>query len=100
MMVDLQAAHAEELNLEFVTALEAAGMTDVLDNQIRYAIRLACCDEDLLYEEMYKLFCVLDEIRALQMLGLVAQEGASETAGRSKSVEMLMRATRGQPEGH
>ena len=78
VMVGLDGGEGADLRRLFVATLETSGMTDVLENQIQYAVGLARCDRELLYEEMHKLFCLLDEIEALQILGLTSREGAIE----------------------
>lgn len=45
-------------------------LSDVLDHQMTYAIRLSGWDGELLYEEIHKLFSLCEEIHALKELSL------------------------------
>jgi hypothetical protein len=63
-----------ELMARFDAALHDAGLADVLEHQLRYANRLANAPGTLLYEEMYKLFGLCDEVHALRSLGYQADQ--------------------------
>jgi hypothetical protein len=54
----------------FLELLENRGFGNLLERHIKYAIKLASSEEELLYEEMHKLFSLCDEIEALRFLGL------------------------------
>ncbi len=82
-IMGLEDLEGAELRHAFLGALEISGMTDVLANQIQYAVGLANCRRELLYEEMHKLYCLLDEIEALRSLGLAAERAAVETLDRA-----------------
>lgn len=69
---------AGTLSVEFRSALRQWGLDDLLSHQMQYAIRLAEHPSELLYEEMHKLYSLCDEIRALQELGLVADEALTQ----------------------
>ena len=60
------------LKEQFSAAVRAWGFTDLLEHQIRYAIRIARSSGKLEYEEMHKLFSLCGEIAALRWLGLRA----------------------------
>jgi hypothetical protein len=57
---------------EFRQAVEAAGLLDVLGQTLRYAERLATASGPLLYEEIFKLVGLREEVRALYALGFAA----------------------------
>lgn len=63
-----------ELNLvkeAYKTQLSVWALDDILDRQLKYAIRIAETEEQAMeYEEMHKLFSLCDEIYALECLGL------------------------------
>ena len=67
---------ARTLAATFIDALPAWNMTDLLAHQMSYAQRLADSEGPLLYEEMHKLFSLRDEIHAMRVLGLPADDGA------------------------
>lgn len=74
-------AHSDAASLisDFKAALQRWELQEVLANQVNYAVRLALDPHDLLYEEMHKLFSLLDEIHALGQIGLtVAPEMTEE----------------------
>jgi hypothetical protein len=58
------------LRTRFLELLENRGFGNLLERHIKYAIKLASSEEELLYEEMHKLFSLCDEIEALRFLGL------------------------------
>jgi len=58
----------------FQSYVRGYGQEEALQNQIRYAIRLATAKGDLLYEEMHKLFSLCDEIEGLRRLGFSVDE--------------------------
>jgi hypothetical protein len=64
----------QKLKSEFFAALAKWDLSDLVDHQIGYAIRLATDSSDLLYEEMHKLFSLLNEIHALQEIGLTVSD--------------------------
>jgi hypothetical protein len=59
---------------EFMQLVEKWDLHDLLERQIRYAIRLAGDEGELIYEEMFKLFCLCDEIVGLKGLGFEVDE--------------------------
>lgn len=59
----------------FLDSLQREGITDLVGEQVAYALRLASYDGDLGYEEMHKLFSLCDEIEALRALGLMFSDG-------------------------
>jgi hypothetical protein len=70
--------HIATLSERFRARLRDAGLHDVLDEQLRYAIRLASDGGALAYEEMHKLFSLCDAIHAMQWLGLSPSSGLAE----------------------
>jgi hypothetical protein len=67
-----------ELIEQYFEKLKTSGREDVLAHQLRYASRLAQSAGDLGYEELHKLFSLLDEIHALRALGLQSNEADDE----------------------
>lgn len=65
---------AAGLICEFHARLQLSGMSDVREQQMRYAAHLAAAPRLLEYEEMHKLLSLCDEIEALGALGLSASE--------------------------
>jgi len=59
---------------EFVKLIEKLNLHDLPDGQIKYAIKLAETERELLYEEMFKLFCLCDEIVGLKGIGFEIEE--------------------------
>ena len=59
-----------DILLTFFEALDRWGLPHLVQHQADYAIRLAHDQNDLIYEEMHKLFSLLDEIHSLQQIGL------------------------------
>lgn len=64
----------KELISEYLEKLRQWDLSDILDNQIHYAIRLAETDSELLGEEMLKLFSLCEDIDILEYLGLNSKE--------------------------
>jgi hypothetical protein len=64
-----------DLLATFDAALHSADMADVLEHRLRYACTLANAPGILLYEEMYKLVGLCDEVHALRSLGYHADQG-------------------------
>jgi hypothetical protein len=71
-------AEVKELVARFRDLVHTAGLDDLLANQIRYAVRIAAADGQLLYEEIDKLMSLCDEIHALRGLGFFADEQSVE----------------------
>jgi len=82
-MMGLEDLEGAELRQAFLRTLEASEMTDILSNQMQYAVELATCRRELLFEEMHKLYCLLDEIEALRSFGLCADRTAVEELERA-----------------
>jgi len=62
-------------------------LTDVLERQLEYACTLATAPRILLFEEMYKLVGLCDEVHALRWLGYEADReliSQFETAVRAR----------------
>jgi hypothetical protein len=49
---------------------------EMLPSQVRYVSRLASAPGELIYEEMHKLFSLLDEVYALRAMGYSTAEAA------------------------
>lgn len=61
--------------LRFFELLTEAGFPDLPEHQIRYAMRIADPSHaPILFDEMFKIFSLCDEIHALQMLDLQVGE--------------------------
>lgn len=58
-----------ELRKRFQASYGTEAQDQLLDHQVRYASRLACAPGKLIYEEMHKLFSLLDEVHALRASG-------------------------------
>lgn len=58
--------------------LENNGLSDVLHQEINYAIKIAQSEGELEYEEMHKLFSLCDEIMALRNIGLKVDDSVYE----------------------
>ena len=56
--------------------LKAHSSEDVAKNQIDYALRLIDAKRGLMYEEIHKLFSLIDEIEALKRMGIKVDEAA------------------------
>ena len=54
---------------EYIKIIKKFGLHDLLENQSKYAIKLAGVRRELIYEEMFKLFCLCDEIAGLKGIG-------------------------------
>jgi hypothetical protein len=63
-----------QLDEAFHRVVRDAGLEDLLNHQLGYAIRVADAPGDLSYEEMHKLFSLADEIHALRELGFEADD--------------------------
>jgi hypothetical protein len=63
-----------ELGEAFSAAYDAGLRDELLANQVRYASRLATAPGKLIYEEMFKLFSLLEEIHALRVMGYAVDE--------------------------
>ena len=59
---------------EYMKIVSKLNLHDLLERQIRYAVRLAGNSEELIYEDMFKLFCLCDEIVGLKGLGFEVEE--------------------------
>lgn len=59
---------------EFMKLIEKWDLHDLLEGQIEYAIKLAEAGRELIYEEMFKLFCLCDEIEGLKCIGFEVEE--------------------------
>jgi hypothetical protein len=63
-----------QLGEAFSAAYDAGLRDELLANQVRYASRLATAPGKLIYEEMFKLFSLLEEIHALRVMGYAVDE--------------------------
>lgn len=77
-LFDLQFKHGlsnddrvRELVSVFKKNLKDWDLEDLLEREVNYAIRLGDAPGELIYEEMHKLFCLCDDIFALEYLGLL-----------------------------
>lgn len=87
--------HSDACSLisDFMSALQRWELQDVLENQVNYAVRLARDAHDLLYEEMHKLFSLLDEIHALRTIGLTVAPRAIEELNSAVRTRFEMQAS-------
>ncbi len=72
-----KAINNEEYNIllnKYMKLIETLNFQNVLENQIKYAIRLAEFDGAFIYEDMFKLFCLCDEILSLRSVGFKVEE--------------------------
>lgn len=54
---------------EFMQLIEKCDLHILLERQMEYALKLAKAGRELIYEEMFKLFCLCDEIVGLKGIG-------------------------------
>lgn len=59
---------------EYMNIIRKLDLHDLLKRQIEYAIRIAESRKDLIYEDMFKLFCLCDEIMGLKGIGFKIEE--------------------------
>jgi hypothetical protein len=64
--------------------LKNNNLEDVVSHQANYAIKLAQTSRLIEYEEMHKLFSIVDELMALKSLGFEIQESLFEEVSRSQ----------------
>lgn len=69
----------------FKVSLRRWGLETIVENQVQYASRVAAHDDDLIYEEMHKLFSLRDEIHGLVEIGI------SSTPSSVEQLDALMR---------
>ncbi len=78
--------------------LEEYGSSGIIDNQMRYAIKLATYPGKLSYEEMHKLFTLCDVIYALEKLSLkfdislkiLFEKTVKDVLNKEKNMAMLV----------
>lgn len=69
--------------LRFLELLTEPRFSDLLEQQIEYAMRIAQSRGSILYEEMFKIFSLCNEIHALQVLGLKVEREVCDAYERA-----------------
>lgn len=75
---DLNKDQLDQLQSKFLEKINLHNMSDLMQNQMNYAIKIAESSGELLYEEMHKLFSLCDTIYALENLGLKSDDNLKE----------------------
>ena len=72
-----------ELRSGFIQSLAEWGFEDILENQMRYAMRIADYPAPLETEEIYKVFYLCDEVYGLEQIGLTVRQELKEAYRKS-----------------